>query len=270
MLMRDVDLVNEELLELLADLKNDIEILITNHSDILLSDLDKRIHYNSPQGRIERNKRDKYKSSPHHDLLPRWCNDIGNFYDPVGREYLDYMINISENKIAKYDASEYCGWPNKEIFLSLVDITSNQKVKEITPDLREKSDKITYGWLNGNSRALFGLYPPGGYIPWHNNGNAPGFNILMHYSWGGKGNFYSLHEGEIITYPDKDNEWIARAGRFESTGADMVGGGVPEVAQKDASWHSASTNNWRLTVSTIINSKEVWEDVIDEMESVDL
>lgn len=269
MLMRDINLVNPELLDILNDLAVDIGDIITNHSDLLLRDLEAKLFKNSPEGRAAENKSNIYKTAPHYNILPRWSNDLGNNYDPIGREYLDLMIDIGENKTHLHDESEWCGWPNKEVFLSLMDLGGNQIIKD-KYSIIEKADKITYGWLNGNSRALFGLYPPGGYIPWHNNGNAPGYNILMHYSWGGKGSFYSMHNNEIVEYKDRDREWVARAGRFESTGADMVGGNVPVVDQKNASWHCASTDCWRLTVSTIINSEIVWEDVIDEMESADI
>ena len=50
----------------------------------------------------------------------------------------------------------------------------------------------------------------------------------------------------------------------------MIGDDTASVSQKDASWHCADTKCWRLTVSTIINNKDIWEDVIEEMESVDL
>jgi len=271
MLMRNIEFKNRELIELVNDLKNDINSIIENHSEHLLDVLEKKIFKNSPDGRRADNKESVYKTSPHYDILPglECIKENSNLYDPCGRDYLEYMINLSENKIITYDESEWCGWPNKELFLNLTDLSGSQQLKEY--NLKEKADKITYGWLNGNSRALFGLYPPNGYIPWHNNGNAPGYNILMHYSWGGDGGFHSYHNGEIIDYPDKDNEWIARAGRFESTeGTGMVGDDTISVSQKDASWHCADTKCWRLTVSTIINNKDIWEDVIEEMESVDL
>lgn len=269
MLMREINLVNEELLSLLDSLRKDVEEIVDNYSEILIQEVDAKLYKNSPTNRRDEGKKDIYKTAPHHEILPDRCSSIDNFYNPVSREYLDLMIDIGMNKKHINDESEWCGWPNKEPFLSLPDVASIQAFKD-KYNLTKKADGITYGWLNGNSRALFGLYPPGGYIPWHNNGNAPGYNILMHYSWGGDGSFYSLHNNEIIDYKDKDREWIARAGRFDSTGSGMVGDSVEEVTQENASWHCASTNCWRLTVSTIINSKDVWEDVIEEMESVDL
>jgi hypothetical protein len=269
MLMRDVKLNNPELMELLNDLAADIGDMITNHEELLIKDLQEKLYKNSPKGRAAAGKSQIWKSSPHMDILPELCTEVGNLYDPVGREYLDLMIDIAEKQKPLHDASEYCGWPNKEIFLSLIDLRANQILRD-KYSIDKKADNITYGWLNGNSRALFGLYPPGGYIPWHNNGNAPGYNILMHYNWGGDGSFYSLHDNEIIEYADPDKKWVARAGQFLSTGAGMVGDEVKQVPQRDASWHAASTRTWRLTVSTIINNFDVWEDVIDEMETAEL
>lgn len=267
--MRDINLINSELIELLDDLAADVGDMIKNYPDELMKALERKIHINKPETRAAQGKSDKYKCIPHMDILPEWCTDVQDRYDPVGREYLDYMLDISENKSYKYDQSEICGYPNKEIFLGLTDILAIQAFKD-KYKLDKKADKITYEWLTGNSRALFGLYPPGGYIPWHNNGNAPGYNILMHYSWGGDGSFYSLHDGEIIEYKDKDRQWLARAGQFlDTSGAGMIGDATETVSQRDASWHAASTKCWRLTVSTIINHREAWEDVVDEMESID-
>lgn len=43
--------------------------------------------------------------------------------------------------------------------------------------------------LSAHRNALACFYPPGGGITWHNNWNAPGYNILFTYSHTGEGYF---------------------------------------------------------------------------------
>ena len=56
MLMRDVELNNPELMELLNDLAADIGDMITNHEELLIKDLQEKVYKNSPECRAAEGK----------------------------------------------------------------------------------------------------------------------------------------------------------------------------------------------------------------------
>jgi len=275
MLMRDVKLKNNQFLKLLNELSPEVEKITKDESiwkRCLQHDLDRQ----NPEIRKKEGYPEKelYKHSPHWDILPDNCINLNGKMDPCGMDYLKYQMDVMANKT---DPNASCGYPNKEIFFSLINIEQRFGVDKVK-QLRSIVSEISYKFLGGNSVALTAFYPPGGYIPWHHNGNAPGWNILLHYSFGGNGSFFSWHDNEIIEYKDKDREWLCRAGRFLDTtpphdrfappGQKPRGGeDVPHAGVMDASWHSARTLDWRFTLSTITNCEEIWLDIIDELET---
>lgn len=116
-------------------------------------------------------------------------------------------------------------------------------------------DLITF--LGARNNALKMYYPPKGFIGWHNNGNAHGYNIVMTYSKDGNGSFYSydIKNDNIIEYKDKIG-WTIKVGYF---------GHFKEPDK--VYWHSAKTESDRLTLSYIIYDKNLWENMVEEIES---
>jgi hypothetical protein len=274
MLMREINLKNKAFKEKLFKLSNEVQKVINDESTwkkCLQFDLDRQ----SPFKRKENGYPDHelYKHAPHWDILPDNCIDIKDKMDPIGTDYLKFMMDEMSKENGLNATS---GFPNKEIFFTLVGLEQRMGL-DYAKSIRSLVSDISYKFLGGNSVALAAFYPPGGYIPWHHNGNAPGWNVLLHYSFGGNGSFYTWDKGQVIEYKDKDNDWICRAGRFLDTvgtprvtdvsGLRMGGEVTPHVGVNEASWHCARTFDWRFTLSTITNSEEIWLDIIDELET---
>ena len=179
-----------------------------------------------------------------------------------------------------------CGYPNKETFFSGQQFYNDPKLlAELgVPEFKDAIYDISSGFLGGQAMALCGFYTPDTYIPWHHNGNASGFNILLHYNKEGDGSFYTYHDGEIIDYKDEPG-WIARGGRFlDSLQYDSFAGKVvidykkegelnrkhrttlEKATPETASWHAAHARTNRFTLSTIVNDQFLWEDLMDEIE----
>ena len=110
--------------------------------------------------------------------------------------------------------------------------------------------------------ALCVLYPPEGYISWHNNANASAYVLIFTWSETGDGYFKYIdgYTGDEVIVPDKKG-WQCKAGYF---------GSYDEEPEKLV-YHTASTDCWRMTVSYIFNRKEIslglQEDVIEEIKS---
>ena len=110
--------------------------------------------------------------------------------------------------------------------------------------------------------ALCAMYPPKGFISWHNNANASAYNLIFTWSETGDGYFKYIdgYTGDEIVIPDKKG-WQCKAGYF---------GAYNEEPEKLV-YHTASTDSWRITVSYIFNREEIslglQEDVIEEIKS---
>jgi hypothetical protein len=114
--------------------------------------------------------------------------------------------------------------------------------------------------LGLDSSALSQLYPPKGFIDWHNNANASAYNVVFTWSETGDGWFkwYDIENDKIITMKDKKG-WSCKVGYFASYSND-----VP------VTYHCAYTDCWRMTLSyTLGYNQDYWEDMIDYIQCED-
>lgn len=276
MLMRDVNLRNKDFINLLDELAASVNNIWDNHYDLLQDSYNYHLEHCDPEFHKKKlkdagdNKTDPYNQAPHWDILPFDWREQGNLYDPCGKEYLDYMKTLWHQKGADHITT--CGFPNKEPFaarnamLKIPHVWNHPAIVE----MNKISHEISYNYLGGFSIALTAFYLPGGFIPWHNNANAPGYNFLLHYSQTGDGWFYTEEDGKIVEYKDKAKQWVGRAGVFkQGRPFDENRRSETYVMAKDVddlSWHSAKTECNRFTLSTIINNRDMWENLIAEIE----
>jgi len=154
------------------------------------------------------------------------------------------------------------GYPEKLKGYSLkLDINDNTKLSDIEINkkyiqVNEKIQQI----LSTRHNALCSVYPPGGFISWHNNANAPSYNLI--FTWSENGDGYWKHvdpyTGKDVMVPDVSG-WQCKAFYF----------GAYEDRPEDLVYHMASTDCWRMTVSYIFDRyhKQFWKDVIEEIET---
>lgn len=93
--------------------------------------------------------------------------------------------------------------------------------------------------MGANCNAVFLYYPPGGFVGWHNNSNNSGIQFIFTYSEGGDGYFqyYDKQKQEIVVTNDSPG-WRCHYHHF---GKD----------EPDHCWHSAYTNEPRITVCVL-------------------
>jgi hypothetical protein len=133
--------------------------------------------------------------------------------------------------------------------------TSAQKV-EFGNRVQSMMNNIMLSF-NFKTNALFTVYPPGGFISWHNNANAPAYNFIFTWSETGDGwfKYWDMEKKEIVTMQDVPG-WQCKAGYF---GAEHL------------FYHAASTNCTRMTVAFTLSRDETslnWQDdIIEEISS---
>ena len=129
---------------------------------------------------------------------------------------------------------------------------------------RGKTDPYKEDWIKLDEKiklelglrfsALSMMYPPDGYIGWHNNANASSYNLVFTYSETGDGwfKFVDPLTGVVNTLQDKKG-WSLKAGYFGSYNE-------PEHIYYHAAW----TGCWRMTLSYVLGKdKNYWQDCID-------
>ena len=116
-------------------------------------------------------------------------------------------------------------------------------------------------WLGVRTCALTAYYPPGGFISWHNNANAPAYNLIFTWSEDGSGQFEYLDPitKEVVVMSDKKG-WQCKAAYFGHYGE-------PERLM----YHAAKSDCWRVTVSFTFSTDSIAEalreDVLEEISS---
>lgn len=162
----------------------------------------------------------------------------------TGSEYLHHMQN------KKVD-----GFPEKTYGVDLMRYTTPfESLQKAVGTL----DKDLLAWSGSRNNAVKMVYPVGGYMGWHNNANAPGYNLILSWSQNGLGYFRYQDPltKDLVTMQDKPG-WTCKVGYFGS------------FAEKEkVFWHSASAKHEeRVTIAYIIPHEGLWEDMCEDVQS---
>jgi hypothetical protein len=135
-------------------------------------------------------------------------------------------------------------------------------------EAREMSDQLDIEMqtiLGAKVCALKMFYPAGGYIQWHTNWDAPGYNVIFTHSENGLGYWRHVNpEGSTSVRPnlanlvhiDDPKGWHCKIGYFGK-----------KTEPERVVWHSAFTAEPRLTLSYIIYEKVIWENLVEELDA---
>jgi len=158
----------------------------------------------------------------------------------------DYLYKALESPL-----DQYC-WPKCSygVDTTLVNIKSSYWNKVAVPYL-----KRLVNYIGSPSNALTMFYPEKGYIGWHHNGNAHGYNFLMTYSMDGDGYFkyYNQHTDEFTVLQDVPG-WNFRFGYYPNI----------QHEPENVFWHTAYTEQPRLTIGWVVNNRNIWKSLIEE------
>tara|TARA_B100001094_G_C18021009_1_gene715097 strand:+ start:73 stop:732 length:660 start_codon:yes stop_codon:yes gene_type:complete len=139
--------------------------------------------------------------------------------------------------------------PNKEGETSKSSVEYREKGQEVNQRLMTA--------LSAKKNTLVTCYPPGGWISWHNNANASGYNVLFSWSETGDGwfDYWDLEKKERVRIPDVQG-WQCKMGYF---------GGYDQPER--VCWHAASTECLRISVAYVFAEAEgLHQDIIDDIE----
>ena len=116
----------------------------------------------------------------------------------------------------------------------------------------KECEKKLIGFLGARNGAIKMYYPKDGFLGWHNNANASGYNIIMSYTENGGGYFkYQDPITKEIVKIDDPGGWTVKVGYFGA-----------HDEPNHIFWHSAGTDVPRLTLAYVIPDKWMWEEMI--------
>ena len=161
----------------------------------------------------------------------------------------------SEEYYNTIDKKNHIGFPEKTYGVDLASVDSTpisfrEKIRNI--------DKDFNSILGSKNCAVKMYYPKNGYMGWHNNHNAHGYNILFSYSKEGSGFFRykELKNLKTVTMFDSAG-WTAKVGYYGSN-----------KEQDKLFWHCARAYEDRLTLGFVIPDKNFWNMMIEDIESI--
>jgi len=168
-----------------------------------------------------------------------WTND----------EYMHDIINMGR---------EHDGFPKVLKGFSGLKHEGNDMRGKVIKDASRVLNTKLMEFLSCRNNALNACYPPGGFISWHNNANAKGYNIIITYSETGDGwfDYWDIEKQERVRIQDVPG-WQAKMTYF----------GPYEDPDK-LCYHAAYTDCYRITVAFVFDeADEFWEEVIEDLET---
>lgn len=147
------------------------------------------------------------------------------------------------------------GFPEYSWGLELAHDQAYYNISEVKERSRATNDKLM-NFFGARNNALQMYYPAGGYIGWHHNGNAPGYNIVLSCNPGADGEFenWDHNNNKLNVFKDQAG-WNCKVGYFGDQWKE------PEKIY----WHCARTRTPRLTMSYVIFDKNLWEDMVADI-----
>jgi len=200
-------------------------------------------------------------------LIPKYYNgDIDRDLDLKCKEHIreDWISDDYLQSIIAKDRGHDGYPPSMRSYTGTMPDSGREFKKESVP-YRDKTLEMNtklMQQLSARKNSLATLYPPGGWIAWHNNANVPGYNVLFSWSETGDGwfDYWDLEKKERVHMPDVKG-WQCKMGYFGSYDE-------PERL----CYHAASTECLRISVAYVfaapfqVSGEGIWQDVIDDIE----
>jgi hypothetical protein len=188
------------------------------------------------------------------DLVMKTIKRIGNTKSRkhfTSKKYLDNLVFMGRDHNGYPE--DMCAYELKADKLES-NIKDNTHAAELIKRYSDYNTELC-SILCTKNNALTTMYPPNGFIGWHNNANASAYNLIFSWSETGDGHFQYIdgETGEIIIMKDRKG-WNCKAGYF----------GSYNEHESKLVYHSAETDCWRMTISYMFNRTEMSANIQEE------
>lgn len=183
------------------------------------------------------------------DQLKEYPRVHGHTFDSATSE--DYL-----NHIVKKDG-DHVGFP--EVALCC-DIGQEPGIPSRHREKQQLLNRELISFLGAKNNAVHVYYPEGGFMGWHTNWNASGYNILLTYNTEEKGGYFRYRDPitkEMVTLWDPKG-WSVKVGYFGRR------------SETDKVWyHSAGSNSKRITLGYVIPDEDLWRMMVEDITGQD-
>lgn len=148
----------------------------------------------------------------------------------------DYLFTLLDKKPDEVINEYY--FPEEQ---NIIDLEENTTITK-------KINLLNHLFKGTHNVPFTAFYPPGGYITWHHNGNAHGYNLLFSYSSTGEGSFkyYNHSIKEVVDMKDSPDQWTAKIMRFPK---------IQDVSE--LLWHNVQTSCHRISFALLLQEEQV-------------
>tara|TARA_R110002153_G_scaffold101711_9_gene237953 strand:- start:3571 stop:4239 length:669 start_codon:yes stop_codon:yes gene_type:complete len=191
---------------------------------------------------------ENYKSTPLQcsnqiTKADKWTND-------------EYFNKIKDMGKTHNGFPECCCNHSLSMPVKFSDTATINQINKVT-EIRNSFLTKIQSFYNLKRNALWAMYPPGGFISWHNNANASAYNFIFTYSETGEGfwKHWDMEKGEFVIIQDKKG-WQCKAGYF---------GAYVESPSK-LKYHMArntSETGMRMTIAFVLDRSDLSEGLQD-------
>lgn len=198
-----------------------------------------------------------FVQNKHYEFMKATCIDKKDKIDHyTGEEYRKKIMDMG----TKHDGFPEIIYSHSFSFNN-VHLTEKgyENAKLITDKCAETFESIMFNFCLRRN-ALFSVYPPGGFISWHNNANAAAYNFIFTWSETGDGwfKYWDWKTNKVIKMPDVPG-WQCKAGYF----------GAYRDPKESWCYHAARTNCLRMTIAFTLDRSEVGlglqNEIIDDL-----
>lgn len=151
---------------------------------------------------------------------------------------------------------EHKGYPEVKY---CIDILMDPRAPEEQKKRCKQLNQDLCAYLGARNQAVNVYYPKDGFMGWHTNWNAAGYNILLSYTKNGGGyfNYRDPETDEIVSVQDTPG-WSCKVGYFGK-------GSEPDKVY----YHCAGSAEDRLTLGFVIPHLEIWRNMIEDISGED-
>ena len=177
----------------------------------------------------------------------------------------------SRELLMSIDADAHVGFPLDLYGIDLnydtmkkMTVKADPQFYEEIRQVNESVDDKLRNFLGARYASLKAYYPKQGYIDWHTNWNAAGYNIIFTYSKSGDGYWRHIDPEKSKTHKPDPEKLVHIA---DQPGWHCKVGYYGTKAETDKLvWHCAYTNEPRLTMGYVIYDHGIWQSMVEEIE----
>lgn len=166
----------------------------------------------------------------------------------TSKEYLDHIVKKDGDHVGFPEVAYCC------------DISLTPGIPEAHREKQRLLNRELISFLGAKTNAVHVYYPEGGFMGWHTNWNASGYNILLTYNPEAEGGYFRYRDPitkEMVTLLDPKG-WSVKVGYFGRR------------SETDKVWyHCAGSKSKRITLGYVIPDESFWKMMIEDITGQD-